>query len=316
MFTPSMTNEEIEAVAYKDFLEIRGRVEIAKDKFVQRVRCTPPGFWALHSLQETHTLQTRSKNTWTVYFYYLYTTPAGAVKVSSMIYTSLPGDEGTDYLFMNNLDRFRLERVSSHFSRQYEERYIDPNQIQLNGLLPAIYFMQNNEDRRQAYYLPKNWTDEELAEKCFLVSRQGLSLIKLRGKTLTYITFLDQENLSRYKAQVCEEEEYLHLMGKAKDSDILGLQAISKKLCADIEHTRRVMNRLVLRAGRTPEQREELSRMLDNGLKVILEQTSFFDEAWKETVKKYEAKSLLDFGIEKIADQLRAPSEGNDLYSL
>lgn len=44
MFTPSMTNEEIEAVAYKDFLEIRGRVEIAKDKFVQRVRCTPPGF--------------------------------------------------------------------------------------------------------------------------------------------------------------------------------------------------------------------------------------------------------------------------------
>ena len=95
MFTPSMTNEEIEAVAYKDFLEIRGRVEIAKDKFVQRVRCTPPGFWALHSLQETHTLQTRSKNTWTVYFYYLYTTPAGAVKVSSMIYTSLPGDEGT-----------------------------------------------------------------------------------------------------------------------------------------------------------------------------------------------------------------------------
>ena len=47
MFTPSMTNEEIEAVAYKDFLEIRGRVEIAKDKFVQRVRCTPPGFWAL-----------------------------------------------------------------------------------------------------------------------------------------------------------------------------------------------------------------------------------------------------------------------------
>lgn len=47
MFTPSMTNEEIEAVAYKDFLEIRGRVEIAKDKFVQRVRCTPPGFWGL-----------------------------------------------------------------------------------------------------------------------------------------------------------------------------------------------------------------------------------------------------------------------------
>ena len=96
-----MTNEEIEAVAYKDFLEIRGRVEIAKDKFVQRVRCTPPGFWALHSLQETHTLQTRSKNTWTVYFYYLYTTPAGAVKVSSMIYTSLPEDRSLHSRYMD-----------------------------------------------------------------------------------------------------------------------------------------------------------------------------------------------------------------------
>lgn len=44
MFTPSMTNEEIEAVAYKDFLEIRGRVEIAKDKFVQRGDAHPRDF--------------------------------------------------------------------------------------------------------------------------------------------------------------------------------------------------------------------------------------------------------------------------------
>ena len=78
-----------------------------------------------------------------------------------MIYTSLPGDEGTDYLFMNNLDRFRLERVSSRFSRQYEERYIDPNQIQLNGLLPAIYFMRTAGDRKIAPYTPDTWTEEE-----------------------------------------------------------------------------------------------------------------------------------------------------------
>ena len=267
-------------------------------------------------MSESHTLCTRAKNTWNVNFRYTGYTPDGQINIVCYLYIPLRRENGVDYLFMNDPKCFKVERVSSHFLQRYKERYLDPAGIDLKGVHPAIYFMQNNEDRRQAYYLPKNWTAEELAEKCFLVSRQGLSLIKLRGKTLTYITFLDQENLSRYKAQVCEEEEYLHLMGKAKDSDILGLQAISKKLCADIEHTRRVMNRLVLRAGRTPEQREELSRMLDNGLKVILEQTSFFDEAWKETVKKYEAKSLLDFGIEKIADQLRAPSEGNDLYSL
>ena len=119
MFTPSMTNEEIEAVAYKDFLEIRGRVEIAKDKFVQR--------------------------------------------------------------------------VSSHFSRQYEERYIDPNQIQLNGLLPAIYFMRTAGDRKIAPYTPDTWTEEEKKDKYLFVSEQGTMEAKLEGRVETYLTFLEPE---------------------------------------------------------------------------------------------------------------------------
>ena len=143
---------------------------------------------------KTHTLQTRSKNTWTVYFYYLYTTPAGAVKVSSMIYTSLPGDEGTDYLFMNNLDRFRLERVSSRFSRQYEERYIGPNQIQLNGLLPAIYFMRTAGDRKIVPYTPDTWTEEEKKDKYLFVSEQGTMEAKLEGRVETYLTFRKPEH--------------------------------------------------------------------------------------------------------------------------
>ena len=128
-----------------------------------------------------------------VYFYYLYTTPAGAVKVSSMIYTSLPGDEGTDYLFMNNLDRFRLERVSSHFSQQYEERYIDPNQIQLNGLLPAIYFMRTAGDRKIAPYTLDTWTEEEKKDKYLFVSEQGTMEAKLEGRVETYLTFRKPE---------------------------------------------------------------------------------------------------------------------------
>lgn len=127
-------------------------------------------------------------------FLLLYTTPAGAVKVSSMIYTSLPGDEGTDYLFMNNLDRFRLERVSSHFSQQYEERYIDPNQIQLNGLLPAIYFMRTAGDRKIAPYTPDTWTEEEKKDKYLFVSEQGTMEAKLEGRVETYLTFRKPEH--------------------------------------------------------------------------------------------------------------------------
>lgn len=116
-----------------------------------------------------------------------------AVKVSSMIYTSLPGDEGTDYLFMNNLDRFRLERVSSHFSQQYEERYIDPNQIQLNGLLPAIYFMRTAGDRKIAPYTLDTWTEEEKKDKYLFVSEQGTMEAKLEGRVETYLTFRKPE---------------------------------------------------------------------------------------------------------------------------
>ena len=123
----------------------------------------------------------------------MYTTPAGAVKVSSMIYTSLPGDEGTDYLFMNKLDRFRLERVSSHFSQQYEERYIDPNQIQLNGLLPAIYFMRTAGDRKIAPYTLDTWTEEEKKDKYLFVSEQGTMEAKLEGRVETYLTFRKPE---------------------------------------------------------------------------------------------------------------------------
>lgn len=216
MFTPSMTEEEIQQAAYKDYLEIRTRVQIAFERFGQSMRISGKHKRAIHSLSESHTLCTRAKNTWNVNFRYTGYTPDGQINIVCYLYIPLRRENGVDYLFMNDPKCFKVERVSSHFLQRYKERYLDPAGIDLKGVHPAIYFMQNNEDRRQAYYLPKNWTDEELAEKCFLVSRQGLSLIKLRGKTLTYITFLDQENLSRYKAQVCEEEEYLHLMGKAK----------------------------------------------------------------------------------------------------
>ena len=110
-----------------------------------------------------------------------------------MIYTSLPGDEGTDYLFMNNLDRFRLERVSLRFSRQYEERYIDPNQIQLNGLLPAVYFMRTAGDRMIAPYTPDAWTEEEKKDKYLFVSEQGIMEAKLEGRVETYLTFRKPE---------------------------------------------------------------------------------------------------------------------------
>lgn len=176
-----MTEEEIQQAAYKDYLEIRTRVQIAFERFGQSMRISGKHKRAIHSLSESHTLCTRAKNTWNVNFRYTGYTPDGQINIVCYLYIPLRRENGVDYLFMNDPKCFKVERVSSHFLQRYKERYLDPAGIDLKGVHPAIYFMQNNEDRRQAYYLPKNWTDEELAEKCFLVSRQGLSLIKLRG---------------------------------------------------------------------------------------------------------------------------------------
>ena len=38
MFTPYMTNEELQEAAYKDFLELRPRIQIAFDRFLGNLR--------------------------------------------------------------------------------------------------------------------------------------------------------------------------------------------------------------------------------------------------------------------------------------
>lgn len=277
MFTPSMTNAEIEAVAYKDFLEIRGRVQIAMDKFVKRVRCTGPGQWCLHSLQETHTIQTRSKNTWTVYFHYLHTTPTGIVRVSSMVYILLPRNKGTDYLFILNLDRFRLERLSSHFLRRYKERYIDLNQIQLNGLHPAIYFMRTNGDRRPAFYIPNTWTEEERKDKYLLVSDQGLMVATMEGRIETHITFMDQKHLSDYRAMVHEEEMLFQKFEDAAKMKPEARKAVYRKLYKDRDEVIPMMIHFIHRTAKS-----------DDHYKQIYEG---FNHLWNELVAEVEAEA-------------------------
>ena len=73
------------------------------------------------------------------------------------------------------------------------QRYIDPNQIQLNGLLPAIYFMRTAGDRKIAPYTPDTWTEEEKKDKYLFVSEQGIMEAKLEGRVETYLTFRKPE---------------------------------------------------------------------------------------------------------------------------
>ena len=68
MFTSHMTEDELQAVAYRDFLEIRMKVKIAFEQFINRLRLRRGEKRVLHSLIEEKNVLTKSKNTWHVVF--------------------------------------------------------------------------------------------------------------------------------------------------------------------------------------------------------------------------------------------------------
>lgn len=304
-----MTNEELQEAAYKDFLELRVRVRIAFDRFWSNLRLSRHQKRAIHSLEENYTLRSRANNTWNVVFRNLGYKPNNEVSCTYVVYTPLRRENGVDYLFWTSMSKFHLDRISSHFIQRYKERYLEPKGIDLKGMNPAFYFLLHNNERRRTNYLPKDWTEEDLAEKSFYVSPQGLSLVKERGKITTYITFLDQENLSRYKAQVYEEEQVYRLFNEIEYADdFLERQALFRKLCADLERTKRLLKRYFWRAAQTDEQREQLEKLdIDYIFDMIAEQTDSIEESLDKQFSSLQPKSTLDvFGLTQ-RDQMTLP---------
>lgn len=298
MFTPFMTDEELQTAAFQDFQEMRVKVRCACEKFVANLRVKPGERRLIHSLVEKKTYRTRSQNDWHIIFRSNGMSAGGRVTGECLMYIPLyRSNNQVDYLFIGHPERYQLERVSAHFLQRYKERYLESNHIDLHGMNPGVYYMFNNNDRTQAYYIPEKWTEEELKEKCFLISSQGLSLVTLHDKMIVYITFLDQENLSRYKALVYEEEEFVKNMNgltKLKDEE---MRNMFKKLCGNPQ-SKEILRRILLRNGR---KRENIEAEVDDfikGWEHVLEvggrYIEDYERAKQDVKKKYAAKSMLD----------------------
>ena len=163
-----------------------------------------------------------------------------------------------DYLFWSSMSSFHLERFSTHFIQRYKERYLEPKGIDLKGINPAFYFLLHNGSRRRTNYLPKDWTEEDLAEKSFYISSQGLSLVKDKGKITTYITFLDQENLSRYKAQIYEEEQMIAKVLDCEKASGWYDQTLKFMQIFNTPNAREILRRFFTRAKQwRPESKQE-----------------------------------------------------------
>lgn len=301
MITPSMTDEELKVAAYQDFLEIKMKAQILLEQFAHNLKLRSGQKRLIHSLMETKTIRTRAKNTWTICLVNDSYCPItdGDFFVNYFLYLPLHRGDNVDFLFMTVLPDFLLQRISCHFLQRYKERYLDCNQVNLLGMHPALYYMFKNRDRTEVYYRPENWTEDDLKEKTFLISEQGLSVVKYIDKMVVYITFLDQENLSRYKSQMYEEESYLKDYRKFGEvqQDAKLWQALYKKMYADPVKAKKYLSKFLSKTDLNKKDRDIMNKLMDNWDDIIDFQNKMSD--YVDKIKKEEhPKSLFDVGVE------------------
>ncbi len=83
---------------------------------------------------------------------------------------------------------------------------------------------------------------------------------------VVYITFLDQENLSRYKAQVYEEESYwkdfLKFTEAQKDAKLW--QALYKKMYANPDKAKKYFVKFMQKTPMDEKDSDILKKLIDN----------------------------------------------------
>ena len=217
MFTPAMTNKEIQHEAFLDFLEMKGKIQIAFGEFLKNQNTTNGKQYLIHSIVQIKTIRTRQHNSWNIRFFDCYHKPGGEMIGGFLAYTPLHRGEETDCLFLRDKAEFSLEMVSAHFMQRYKERYLEPNNINTAGMPPAIYFQRYTQDMKPTCFFPENWSAKEQEERMVWISNQGLFVTQEEDEMRIFITFLDQENLTRYKAIIYEEEALMRLYNKGNE---------------------------------------------------------------------------------------------------
>lgn len=218
MFTPFMTDEELEREAFLDFQEMKTSLQIAFEDFCRQYKSSGKVRHLIHTLVSHKTYRTKRKNTWQIQFNNRYHTAHNHMLRSFLVFIPVYRSDGqAEYIFFRSLTEFYPEKVTVHFTQRYKERYLEPNNINLRGLHPAVYFEYSTGDMKKTRFYPDNWTEEDKKSKKIWLSDQGLFVTDKVGKLRVFITFLDQENLSRYKAMIYEEENLMRLLSKAID---------------------------------------------------------------------------------------------------
>ena len=226
MFIPTMTDAEILQEAKKDFLEIGTPIKIAFERFIRlhrdllnksEMRFNGSKVSLINKNVETKKWKTRRNNTWTARFGYA-NRGQNSILMQCHIYTAVRRERGTEYIFLNSPISFMAERFTMHFIERYKERYLVPNNIDIGAMPPPLYFQLHNLDCILGrYYKTTDIGVEESRYKKFWIAPQGIYVTDYIDGMLTYITFMDKENLSLLKRQVYEEEIVWNQVLRAQD---------------------------------------------------------------------------------------------------
>lgn len=258
MFTPSMTREEIVAEAKQDFNQLRSFMQVELNAFGRSYNKKYNNSCFMGSIVHKRTFKTRRHNTWTL-FLYIRDYAATRMHAVGCIYIQLNRYDGTtEYLIHELAGNFSPNLITTHFLQRYKERYLEPNQVKLGGIPPALYFFCLGGDRQISNYSPKNWNEKDMKNKSVLISPQGLIVVVDEGDLRTFITFLDQENLSRYKAQIYEEEQMIAKLSDCEKASGWYDQTLKFIQIFNTPNVKDILRRFFTRAKQwRPESKEE-----------------------------------------------------------
>ena len=283
MFTHTMTRKEIYEEAKHDYYELKSRFDLETEIFFRQYGSSINKYQQriLGSLSKQCVFRSSRHNSWTMQMY-VHGYSKNTIKASTTAYTPLQRSDGSvEYLFISLKDTFFVELITTHFIQRYKERYLEPNKVNLQGMNPALYYLRSNMEYRQTYFIPNNWTEEDMENKAIYQIPQGLIVTVKDNGLRVLVTFLDLQNLSRYKAEIYEEEDLMNRFMKAykekKDYQqfLMMLQVFNTPNCREIQ--KRYIKRTEIQQNR-PGFKENCQRRLD--LWDMLEKQ--IRERWKE----------------------------------
>ena len=206
-----MDNEELRAETWKDFLEIKDKAASAFYSFKKRY-----SQYVLHSVTETKTYKTRQNNTWTLVYFNILSVDNQLANFIPVAYATVRRESGTDYIVLRSFDMFVIELYTAHFIKRYKERYLIPHGIKpAPGMPTLIYFLMYNSDLTLAnFYKQELGAENEPADRFFWIANHGILANQCEGRMLVFITFLEEEKMSRVKKRILDEERFWAMLEK------------------------------------------------------------------------------------------------------